>query len=188
MCRPIFSREEETVGEADLSRRKRVTTRLSFFYTGGQFSFLEHRGHDIPSRVYNCIKNFTLMLCSSNHSYEKKKKRCRFYWTFLSSHRLCNPRVGGPIPSLRVTPETHRKGCVTSSMSNRVSHCYAPRVPAQPKSNQLPIFYRQKWSVEKKKKHELRGVQIIKQSGYSVQYSSLSRMFLFVCFYSKWLP
>lgn len=165
MCRPIFSREEETVGEADLSRRECVTTRLSFFYTGGHFSFLEHRGHDIPSRVYNCIKNFTLMLRSSNHSYEKKKKKkdAGFIGPFLSSHRLCNPRVGGPIPSLQVTPETHQKGCVTSSMSSRVSHCYASRVPAQPKSNQLPLFDRQKLSVEKK--NELRGVQIIQQSG-----------------------
>lgn len=189
MCRPIFSREEETVGEADLSRRKRVTTRLSFFYTGGQFSFLEHRGHDIPSRVYNCIKNFTLMLCSSNHSYEKKKKKdAGFIGPFYPPIVCATREWADPSPlfgSLRRPTEKAVSLHPCPIAFHTATHLESPR-------NQRAIncqsFIVKNGLSKKKKKHELRGVQIIKQSGYSVQYSSLSRMFLFVCFYSKWLP
>lgn len=188
MCRPIFSREEETVGEADLSRRKRVTTRLSFFYTGGQFSFLEHRGHDIPSRVYNCIKNFTLMLCSSNHSYEKKKKKMQVLLDLFILPSFVQPASGRTHPlSSGHSGDPPKRLCHFIHVQSRFT-LLRTSSPRATKEQSIANLLSSKMVCRKKKKHELRGVQIIKQSGYSVQYSSLSRMFLFVCFYSKWLP
>lgn len=70
VCRPIFSRKEETIE----SKREILAVEnvwRGFPFSTVSFSFLEHRGHDIPLCMYSCTNDFAPLLCSSNHRLQK---------------------------------------------------------------------------------------------------------------------
>lgn len=134
VCRPIFSGKEETI------ESEREILAVENVWRGFSFSTVYHfLSRSTEATTFLCACTAVQMI--SRRCYARQIIACRkiaFIRPPSSSPMFAWPT--SPITTAWVTLRAHQKR-LTSFMSSHVSHCYAARVPAQPKSNQLSLSF-----------------------------------------------